>query len=218
MTTSWTLTAQEVITDALVEIGVLGAGQTASPTDYDLCLRALQNVLKEMPLHGLSWPKITVAPVALVWSSLLPAQVTMPSDYFGVPTISFTQSGANVDLVVISKVEYDALQQPARTALYPTMIYIAPNNIGYLYPVPTVDPVLSITYQAITLDAEMLVAPDVVQSWIGGLTLWLAHEVASKFGVPFADRQDLERRFLRRRALMLAYAAETAPICIQVRE
>ena len=52
MATAWTLTAEEVITDALMELGVLGAGQTASPTDYDMCLRALQNVLKEMPLHG----------------------------------------------------------------------------------------------------------------------------------------------------------------------
>lgn len=218
MTTSWTLTTQEVIADALQEIGVLGAGQTASATDYDLCLRALQNVLKEMPLHGLSWPKITVSPVALVWSSLVPAQVAMPADYFGVPAVSFTQASANIDLEVITKATYDALLQPSKTALYPTMIYIAPNNTGYLYPVPTVDPVLSITYQAITLDADMLTTPDVVQAWIGGLTLWLAHEVAGKFGVPPGERADIERRFLMRRSLMMAYAAETAPICFQVRE
>lgn len=218
MTTSWTLTTQEVITDALVEIGVLGSGQTANATDYDVCLRALQNILKEMPLHGLSWPKMTVAPVALVWSSGTPAQVAMPTDYFGVPVVSFSQSSANIDLLVINKAEYDALLQPAKTALYPTMVYIAPNNIGYLYPVPTVDPVLSITYQAITLDASMLTMPDVVQAWVGGLTLWVAHEVASKFGVALSERQDLERRFLMRRSLMLAYAAESAPICFQVRD
>lgn len=218
MTTSWTLTAQEVITDALTEIGVLGAGQTASPTDYDVCLRGLQNILKEMPLHGLSWPKIAAAPVALTWSSLTPSTVSMPADYFGVPVISFTQNGANVDLEVITKAGYDAILQPATTALYPQMIYIAPNNVGYLYPVPTVDPVLSITYQAITLDAEMLVTPDVVQAWVGGLTLWLAFEVSNKFGVPPDVRADVERRFLMRRALMLAYAAESAPIVFQVRE
>jgi hypothetical protein len=218
MPTAWTLTAQEVITDALTEIGVLGAGQTASASDYDVCLRGLQNIMKEMPLHGLSWPKITAAPVALTWSSLTPAQVSMPADYFGVPAISFTQSGANVDLEVIAKAVYDAILQPATTAAYPQMIYIAPNNIGYLYPVPTVDPALSMTYQAITLDAEMLTTPDVVQSWVGGLVLWLAYEVAPKFGVPMGERQDIERRFLMRRALMLAYAAETAPICFQVRD
>lgn len=212
MTTAWTLTAQEVITDALLEIGVLGAGQTASATDYDVCLRALQNVLKEMPMHGLSWPKITVAPVALAWSSLTPGQVTMPADYFGVPVVSFTQDACDIDLTVIAKAAYDAISSPARTATHPTHIYIGPNNIGYLWPVPTLDPALTISYQAVTLDASMLATPDVAQSWIGGLTLWLAYEVAAKFGVPPGDRADLERRFLMRRALMLAWAAETAPI------
>lgn len=218
MATSWTLTAQEVITGALQEIGAIGAGQTASPDDYSVCLTSLQNILKEMPLHGLSWPKITVAPVALVWSSGTPAQVAMPADYFGVPVVSFTQAAANIDLDVMSKARYDALLNPTQTALYPTSIYIAPNNIGYLWPVPTVNPSLSITYQAITLDAAMLVTPDIVQAWVGGLSLWLAYEVAGKFGVPVGDRQDIERRFLMRRALMMAYAAETAPICFQARE
>jgi hypothetical protein len=212
MPTAWTLTAQEVITDALLEIGVLGAGQTASATDYDVCLRALQNVLKEMPLHGLSWPKITVAPVALAWSSGTPGQVAMPADYFGVPVVSFTQDATNIDLTVIAKAAYDAIPAPAQTSTYPTHIYIGPNNIGYLWPVPTSNPALSITYQAVTLDAELLVTPDVVQSWVGGLTLWLAHEVCGKFGVPGDMRADVERRFLGKRGLMLAWAAETAPI------
>ncbi len=218
MSTSWTLTAQEVITGALQEIGVLGAGQTASASDYDLCLTALQNILKEMPLHGLSWPKVTVAPVELTWSAGTPGQVSMPADYFGVPTVSFTQNSANIDLDVLSKARYDALLNPTQTALYPTSIYIAPNNIGYLWPVPTANPSLTITYQAITLDAAILTTTDVVQAWVGGLMLWVANEVAAKFGVAVGDRQDIERRFLMRRALMLAYAAETAPIRIQVRD
>ena len=218
MTTSWTLMTQEVIADALQEIGVLGAGQTASATDYDVCLRSLQNILKEMPLHGLSWPKITPAPVALAWSVQTPAQVAMPADYFGVPVITFLNTSARVELEVLTKAKYDALPSPAPVSQYPTAIYIAPNNVGYLYPVPSTDPSLSISYQAVTLDATMLTTPDVVQAWVGGLVLWLAHEVAGKFGVPPAERQDIERRFLMRRALMLAYAAETAPICFQVRD
>lgn len=218
MATAWTLTAQEVITDALQIVGVLGSGQTANATDYDVCLTALQNILKEMPLHGLSWPKITVAPVSLAWSSALPAQVAMPADYFGVPVVSFTQSTCNIDLAVLTKARYDALPNPAQTALYPTSIYIAPNNVGYLWPVPTVNPALSITYQAVTLDADMLSTPDVVQAWVAGLALWLAYEICAKFGVPMAERADIERRFMMRRALMLSYAAETAPICFQVRD
>lgn len=217
MATTWTLMTQEVIADALQELGVLGAGQTASASDYDVCLRGLQNVLKEMPLHGLSWPKITAAPVALAWSGASPATVAMPADYFGVPVVSFSDAAAQINLNVIPKATFDGLEQ-GKTGAYPTCIYIAPNNVGYLWPIPTTNPNLRISYQAITLDAAMLAVPDVAQSWVGGLTLWLAHEVAAKFGVPPAERQDIERRYMMRRALMLSYATETAPICFGVRD
>ena len=98
MTTAWTLSAQDIITDALQITEVLGASETASSDDYSVCLTALQNILKELPLHGVSWPKVTVSPVTLAWSALTPAQVSMPADYFGVPQISRTVNGANVDV------------------------------------------------------------------------------------------------------------------------
>lgn len=218
MPTAWTLPTQEIIVDAMQIIGVLGADEAVSAEDSEVCMRTLQNILKELPIHGLSWPKMTVAPTSLVWSALTPAQVPMPADYFGVPQVSFTQNSANVDLHVITKQEYDELLQPDVVALYPKSIYIAPNSIGYLWPVPSADPALKITYQAIVLDATATAQPDVVQSWIGGLGLWLAYEICPKFQVPMQERQDIERRFIPRRRMMLAYAAETAPICLQVAE
>lgn len=218
MTTAWTLPAQSIITDALQLIGQIGAGQTASPDDYDVCMTALQNILKEMPLHGLSWPKITAPRAALPWSSLTPGQVSMPVDYYGSPVVSFGLSQVDLKLQVITKAMYEAIPQQAATALYPLKMYIAPNNIGYLWPVPTANPVLSITYQAVTSDALQTAQPDVVQSWLGGLGLWVAYEVAPKFGVDMATRQDIERRFMMRRSLMLKNATETAPICFGVAE
>lgn len=216
MTTAWTLPAQDIIVDALEIIGALGSGQTASGEDYDKANTALQNILKELPIHGLSWPKITAPPVALAWDIAAPSQVAMPADYFGQPVISHTLDGAVHRVGVISKAVYDAIQKPAGTALHPQSIYIAPNNIGYLWPVPSVDPVLSITYQAVTNDAALDMTPDVAQTWIGGLGLWLAYEICPKFGVDMATRSDIEKRFLMRRALMLQSAAETAPIVFGV--
>lgn len=216
MTTAWTLPAQSIIADALELLGVVGAGQTASAEDSGKCMTALQNILKELPLHGFTWPKITAPAVSLPWSSLTPGQVTMPADYFGNPVISFVLNAVNRDLRVIPKAMYEAILQPTATALYPESVYIAPNGIGYLYPVPTVNPVLSITYQAITNDAALNMSPDVAQTWTGGLGLWVAYEVAPKFGVDMATRADIEKRFLMRRSLMLSYAVETAPICFGV--
>lgn len=216
MTTAWTLPASAIIEDALQITEVIGAGETVSAADYAVCLTALQNILKELPLHGVVWPKITVTPTALTWSALTPAQVSMPADYFGVSVISMTVNSANVDLDVMTKAEYDALTEPAKTATYPQAVYIAPNNVGYLWPVPTSNPGLSITYQAIAVDATLAAQPDVMQAWMGGLGYWLANEIAPKFGVEFNKRQDIERRFVIKRRMMLSYAAETAPIEVSV--
>lgn len=216
MATAWTLPAADIITDALQILGQIGAGQTASDEDHSLCMTALQNIIKELPLHGVSWPKMTVAPVALAWSAGTPAKVTMPVDYYGVPVVSYVANAVNIDLEIITKAVYDALQQPDYVALYPQKLYIAPNNTGFLWPVPSADPGLKITYQAIALDVEIATRPDVAQTWIAGLGLWVANEVAPKFGIDMASRQDIERRFLGRRRLMLAYAAESAPIRFMV--
>lgn len=216
MTTAWTLSAQDIITDALQITEVLGASETASSDDYSVCLTALQNILKELPLHGVSWPKVTVSPVTLAWSALTPAQVSMPADYFGVPQISRTVNGANVDVGIITKAAYDAIQEPGYVHDDTLMVYIAPNNIGFLWPVPGVDPVLSMTYQAIAVDAALAATPDVMQAWMGGLGLWLAYEICPKFGVSLQKRADIANRFAVKRKMMLSYAAETAPIVIQV--
>jgi hypothetical protein len=218
MSTAWTLPTTDILTDALELIGQLGAGQTASAEDYDVCNRALQNILKELPLHGYTWPKITAPRAALAWSALLPGQVSLPADYYGSPVVTFAQASSDIALRIISKAAYEAIPQQSATATHPTHLYIAPNNIGYLWPVPTLDPGLSITYQAIASDAELDMTPDVAQTWIGGLGLWVAYEICPKFGVDLATRADIEKRFLMRRALMLKNAAETAPICFGVAE
>ncbi len=216
MTTTWTLPASEIIIDALQITEVIGAGETASADDYSVCLTALQNILKEMPLHGLSWPKITVTPTALTWSALTPSKVSMPADYFGVPVVSMTVNAVNVDLEVITKATYDELPQPNYVSTYPQKIYIAPNNVGYLWPVPSADPSLTITYQAIAVDATLAAQPDVMQAWLGGLGLWLAYEISPKFGVSQQKSADIAGRFAIRHRAMLAYAAESAPIVFQV--
>jgi len=221
MSTSYTLPTQAILTDALEIMGVLAVGQTASADDYSKVLTSLQNILKELPLHGVSWPKITPAPVALTWNPLTPGIVQMPADYFGSPVITRTDNGSHPAVYVIPQAEYNRLGHEyidpiANPSLEPQRIYIAANNVGYLWPIPLTNPYLQITYQAIQMDATIATMPDVSQAWIGGLGLWVANEAAVKFSVPMADRQDIQQRFLARRQLMLAYAAESAPIYFEV--
>lgn len=217
MPATWTLPAQDILTDALQIVGVLGAGETASADDSAVALQALQGILKELPLHGVAWPKVTAEPVALTWSALAPSKVTLPADYFGVPQMYYlTDDGGKVNLDVLAKAAYDAIADPAATAERPTHVYIAPGNVAFLWPVPSEDPGLKLAYQAVAADATIAATPDVAQTWIAGLGLWVANEIAPKFGIDMASRQDIERRFMMRRQLMLAYACETAPISFTV--
>jgi hypothetical protein len=225
MSTAYTLPTQDILIDALEIMGVIGAGQTASPEDFSVVMRSLQNILKELPIHGLVWPKVTAPPVLLPWSALTPGVVAMPVDYFGSPSITRTvrpQDGhGNPPVWVVTKAEYDRLNYEyidpvANPSLEPQRIYIAPNNIGYLWPIPSVDPLLRMTYQAVTNDAVLNMTPDVSQTWTAGLGLWVAYEASPKFGVDMATRADIQARFMMRRALMLQFAAETAPITMGV--
>lgn len=221
MSTAYTLPTQEILTDALEIMGVLGGGQTASPEDYGVVLRSLQNILKELPLHGYTWPKVTPAPVYLPWSPLTPGQVAMPVDYYGSPSLVRAYTNQHTPVHVVTKQEFDMVTREfidvgENPSLEPQRIYIAPDNIGYLWPVPLADPLIMLTYQAIASDAELSMTPDVAQTWQGGLALWVAYESCPKFGVDMATRADIERRFLLRRSLMLSHAAETAPITMGV--
>jgi hypothetical protein len=217
MPATWTLPVQDILTDALEIVGAIGTGQTASAEDHAVALRGLQGILKELPIHGLSWPKVTSAPVSLTWDAGIPSEIALPVDYYGVPQMYYlANDSGKVNLEVLTKARYDALPDPAATAEHPQFVYIAADKTAFLYPVPTEDPGLMLTYQAIVLDATVAAPPDVAQTWIAGLGLWVANEISPKFGVSLPERQDIERRFLARRALMLAHAAETAPICISV--
>lgn len=217
MATTWTLPVQDILTDALQLIGVVGSGQVIAAEDHDVAMKALDGILKELPLHGVSWPKITASPASLVWDADTPEQIALPADYFGIPYCYYVaDSGARVTLAVLTKVRYDAIPDIAATAEFPTSIYIAPNKTAFIYPVPTVDPALKLTYQAITSDAVLTSSPDVAQTWIAGLGLWVANEIAPKFNVDMQTRTDIAQRFLARRNLMLAYATETAPIYFTV--
>lgn len=210
MTTNWTQTAQEICTGALEICEAIGDGEPASASDLAICERALNGILKELPLHGFSWFKITNNDVSISWSALTPNKVNHPADFFGNPVLKSNGE----PLKQIAKAEYD--YKPAQTATYPTEFYQNPNNAFVLWPTPTQDPVLTLSYQAIVDDVTTTATPDIKQAWLLGFTYWLADEISLKFGVPQATRVEIKQRAAEKRTLMAQWATELAPISIQV--
>lgn len=214
MTTAWTLAAAEICTDALEHLDVIGDGEPASGSDMQLALRALDAVLKELPLSGYSWPKLS-GEVALTWVS--GATIVLPVDYYGSPVAWRTVGTSKTPLVQIphgrwiKMVGRDATGQPSH-------FYIDPANVLHLWPIPTVDPLVSLQYQRIVDDADATVQPDIAQYWLNPLGYGVANELALKFGIPDNKAQQVAARWMAKRTLALESSIASEVISFEARD
>jgi len=214
MTTAWTLAAAEVCTDALEHLGVIGAGEAASGDDMQLALRALNAVLKELPLAGYAWPKLS-AETALAWAGS--QNMPLPADYFGSPAAWRTVDGRKAPLTQIAHARW--VQMADRSAAgTPSHFYISPDQQLYLWPVPEADPSVSLQYQRVVSDADEVTQPDVPQFWLNALGYGVAAELLLKFDTPDAKAQAINARWQSKRTAALEHSIESAPICFEVRE
>jgi hypothetical protein len=214
MATAWTLLASEVCADALRHLGVLGEGEAASGDQQQSALRGLDIVLKELPLAGYVWPKLS-GEVALTWAGI--QALTLPTDYYGYPTAWKTVSGQKSPLTQIPHSNW--VQMPDRTAAGTvTHFYISPAGTFNVWPVPTTDPVVTLQYQKIVNDASLAVTPDVLQAWKGALSYGVANEIALMSGAPQAVRVEIAQRWGAKKALALANSVSYEPISFGVQE
>lgn len=202
----WTLAASEICADALEHLGVIADGETASSGDMQTALRALNGVLKELPLFGYHWPALS-GENALAWGNS--QAVVLPADYYGSPVVWSAASGARVRLTQLTHAEWIA--QPIRTQSG-TATHFCINPLGDLlvWPVPSVNPVLTLQYQRVVGDAEIIAAPMLPLFWLNPLGYGVANELALKFGVPQDKRAEIAQRWdaKKSRALEGSIASE----------
>lgn len=215
MSTAWTLAAADVCTDALEHLGVIGAGEAASGEDMQVALRALDGVLKELPLAGYTWPKLSTE-TALTWTA--GQTIPLPSDYFGAPVVWRLADGRKVALTQVPHARWIQMTDRSSAAGTPTHFYIAPDNTLYLWPTSDDDPTLTLQYQRIVSDADSTAQPDVPQYMLNALGYGVAHESVLKFDTPPARAQEIAQRWMSKRAAALEYAIESSPICFEVRD
>ena len=217
MATAWTLTAQGICNDALEHLNVLGSGATATAPDMQLALKALDGVLKELPLFGYVWPKLS-GEVALTWGGTGVQTIALPADYYGYPVAWKLLNGQRVPLKEIPHGDWVQMLDRATTGPV-THFYISPARVSYLYPTPTAaDPTVTLQYQKIVDDAATTTSPDVLQFWINPLGYGVANEMKFKFGLSKSERDDIERMWSMKRSLALASSISSAPISFEVDE
>jgi hypothetical protein len=215
-TTDWSLTTLDVITGALQLCQSIGVGESVSPSDSELCLRALDGLIKEFPIHGFQWPQISSEPVAVAWSVVTPSTVSPPADYFGAPVLKrATPEGKFVELCQVSKAKWELLDSTA-TGAYPETFYVAPDLTFKLFPAPTEDPGLLLTYQSIMPDLMLTAVPPIQQQFLNSLQYMLADEISLKYGAPKDVRAEIAARATQKKFLMLQWANNLAPLCISV--
>lgn len=214
MSTAWTLASAEVCTDALEHLGVIGAGEAANGDDMQLALRALDAVLKELPLAGYCWPKLS-AEVALTWSGS--QAMPLPDDYFGAPAAWRLVDGRKVALTQIPHARWTQMTDRGAAGM-PTHFYVGPDQTLNLWPAPDADPAVRLQYQRVVSDADETAAPEVPQYMLNALGYGVANELVLKFDTPDARAQSIAVRWQSKRAAALEYSIESAPICFEVRD
>lgn len=212
MTTTWTRNAGSVCREGLHHIGACPRGQTPNPEDMQAALDGLGAVLKELPLYGYSWPKLS-AEAALAWSSGTPQTIALPSDFYGYPVV-----WANgLRLNPIKHTDWIELQNRTQTTDGPVSgFYVSPANVLYLYPVPSTDPLLTIQYQRVVDDVTTNSVVDVPQWMLNALGYGVANELLFDYGVPAARAAALEKRWEQKKALVLANAVSNEAISFSV--
>lgn len=215
MSTTWSLIASEVCRDALEHLSAYGAGETVSAADQSKALRALDGVLKELPLSGYVWPKLS-GETALTWSAGTPQTVSLPADYFNYPAVWKTVDGKKIPLTQIPHANWIGMPNRTDTAAQPTHFYLSPDKKLYFWPVPSADPAASLQYQKIVDDSSATAVPDVLQFWINPLGWMVADEMSMDFGLNAADRVEIHQRAEAKKAIALENSIPFEPISFSV--
>lgn len=183
-TVDWTLTRERICDKALEKCQRLGVGRTVSADDRNLCLEALDAILKNLLWRGYSWPKTASGSSTLSLTSGL-ASIAMPTDYYSDAHINYVDtSGNEVPLPPpVTREEYASIPLKTAQASYPQQVYIDNFNVLFPYPVTNQSVTLKVYYQKVIDDSVAQSSLSLDSPWILGLVYGVAAEVGDEFGV-----------------------------------
>lgn len=187
MAIDFTMTAREVIDEALTLLAVNGGGQTVSGDDAALGMRRLNLLLKSMQADGVNlWRESEVTqviPALSIQTLLTPRPVDVQS--------ARIVTGYERTLSRWERGEYDQLPNKGSTGI-PSCYFVDEKVDGMyirLWPVPYQDMTLIYTAARVIEDVTELDEPlDVPQMWIETICYMLAVKLYPSFG---GERMDM---------------------------
>jgi hypothetical protein len=220
MSSTYTVTRDQIITLALRKLGVLEIGATPDPDTIANASMSLNLLIKMMSTDGLKLWKISelIIPITANQTSYVLGGSTSTLMYDSLnPTVAITdkplkviqgfyrnlQNSPPIDVPVmmISKQEYNILGSKSSTGVANTLFYDPRklNGVLYVYLTPNL---YSQTNLQLHLIAQMplddlnsaLDVPDFPNEWMNCLVWNLADQMSMEYGVPMNARQEITLR------------------------
>ena len=216
-----------LISGALRVAGAIAQGETPSATLVSEAAEALNMLVKAMqadgmPLWALKKYSVTLTATAS-YTIGVSATVNTPKPLKIVQAfLSYTSSGIDVPINIITRQEYELLGNKASTG-YPVQLFYEPlltTGVMHVYPVPDATVAaactLKIIYQRPFEDFDVSAdEPDFPQEYYHCLKMMLADAIAPEHGLAIQDRQDLARRAKEARMEALSFGTEEGSMYIQ---
>jgi hypothetical protein len=181
MATAFALNREEICKRALRKCGAVGAGEDPAPEDSELALESLDLLIKELPVEGFGWLKLTPDATSL---TLETDQVTaLPTDYGGEAKLYRVDSAGNeIPLVFIPWHEYLALEDKDESGDYPTHYSIRNDSAIFCWPDISSTVSAKLYYRKITSDTEAGANPDAPRELARALVYLVAADIGDEMG------------------------------------
>lgn len=228
MTTTFSITRDDIITAALRKLGVVAQGEDATADMITEAAFALNTLVKSWEADGMPLWALRTTPIPLsagVASYTIGTGQTVDTDkplkviQAWNRTIS---SSIDVPMRLITKEEYSILGNKTSSG-NPIQAYYEPQkNVGVLtvFPVPdstyAASNVVYITYQRPFEDINSSTdVPDFPQEWYDAVIYGLACRLAPEYGIPAESRQLLVREASDIKAGALSFGTEEGSMYFQ---
>jgi hypothetical protein len=219
MTTSYSQTRDSVINGALRVLGVIGAGDTPTPQDYQNCSEALNLYIKQLQTKGMPLWLVEDLPVPMVSGQYVyqlgpTGDVVCDRPLRVVMAFIRSPQGNDTTLEVISRQEY--MQQGYKPSQgTPNQIYYDPqltNGVLYVFNNPNADG-WTIHLQVQQPISDVLTpnaTPQFPPEWFNTLKFGLADQLALEYGVPAQVRAEVAQRAAKYEEVMTDWSQEEA--------
>jgi hypothetical protein len=217
-TIDWSLTRERLCDKALEKCSRLAPGESASVDDRNLCLEALDGILKNLMWRGYSWPKTLTSSYSLTFTSGVQSQ-SLPQDFYKGEQVNYVDtSGNEVSLPRATAKEWRDLILKSTQASYPDRYYIDNFNVLWIYPIPNQNLTGKLYYQRVILDSVAQSSIDLDSPWMLGIVYGIASEVGHEFGVNPQRIQMFESKWERQLQLGIMNESPPGPDRIQVND